>query len=77
MKDKTDSMNRGFSAADAERGYMDPGSPPPTNAQHRRRMQQGALAGNDALKEYENPNGDADASGRGGFLKRNNYSDRF
>lgn len=55
----------------------DAGSPPPTDAEHKRRMKQGGLAGNDALREYENPEGDGGGVSFGGFLKRNNYSDRF
>ena len=77
MKDKTHSMNMGLSAEDAARGYGDAGVPESTDAGHQRRMRQGGLSGNQALTEYENPNGDG--GGRvqpGGFLRRNNYSER-
>lgn len=75
MKDKTDAMNRGLSAEDAERGFGDAGMPERTSASHKRRMQQGALADNAALEEYENPS-DGKAQ-PGGFLRRNNYGERF
>lgn len=78
MKDKTHDMNRGFSAEDAERGFQDAGKPEPANAQHRRRMQQGGLANDKALSEYENVDGDDGGKVQpGGFLRRNNYDERF
>ena len=55
----------------------DAGTPEPTDAAHKRRMRQGNLSGNAALQEVENPNGDGGGVDSGGFLKRNNYSDRF
>ena len=55
----------------------DAGKPEPTDAGHKRRMQQGGLAGNEALEFYENPEGGAGKiPAAGGFLKRNNYGDR-
>ena len=59
------------------KGYTDAGTPEPTNAGHKRRMQQGGLAQNDALMEYENPAGGSGCTQEGGFLKRNNNGDRF
>ena len=55
-------------------GYTDAGSPPPSNAEHKRRMRQGNLSDNAALQEYENPVPGQESKG---FLKRNNYGDRY
>lgn len=54
----------------------DAGKPEPTNASHKRRMEQGCLSGNEALMEYENPAGGEGRLEPGGFLRRNNYGDR-
>lgn len=74
MKDKTLAMNSGVSAEDAARGYSDPGEPSSTHADKKRRMAQGALL-DTTLGEVENL--DVSGYGRGGFLKRNNFGDRF
>lgn len=76
MKDKTHSMNMAHGGEGAQKGYMDAGTPEPTTAGHKRRMAQGNLSGNDALTQFENPMGDGGGTDVGGFLKRNNYSDR-
>lgn len=55
----------------------DAGKPEATDAAHKRRMKQGGLSENEALEYYENPEGGAGVSQAGGFLKRNNYGDRF
>ena len=60
----------------AQKGYTDAGKPEATTASHERRMRQGNLAENAALQKYENPQGDGGGTDVGGFLKRNNYSDR-
>ena len=75
MKDKTHSMNAGGGEG-AQKGYTDAGSPGDANAYHKRRMEQGNLAGNAALTEFENPSGDGGGTDVGGFVKRNNYSSR-
>lgn len=78
MKDKTHDMNRGYSALDAERGFGDAGTPERTNAPHKRRMQQGGLAEDEAIQCYENVDGDDGGKVQpGGFLRRNNYDERF
>ncbi len=70
MKDRTDSMNADHGGEGAVNGYTDPGKPELTNAAHKRRMEQGGLADNEALakggKGYD----------VGGFLRRANYGDR-
>lgn len=76
MKDLTDSMNRGFSKEDAERGFGDPGEPVSNRTQKRTKLKQAGLLHNDALMESEDPSSGSGIS-RGGFLKRNNYGDRF
>jgi len=78
MKNKTDSMNRGLSAEDASRGFGDAGTPERTVATHKRRMEQGGLARDMALAEYENVDGDDGGQVLArGFLRRNNYDERF
>ena len=77
MKDKTHSMNMDHSEEGAVKGYTDAGTPEPTNAAHKRRMQQGGLADDEALQCYENNDGDEGGYSVGGFLKRANWSDRF
>ena len=78
MKDKTLAMNRGVSAEDAAQGFSDPGRPELTNAPHKRRMQQGGLARDVALSEYENVDGDDGGQVLArGFIRRNNYDERF
>lgn len=74
MKDKTHDMNRGFSAEDAERGFLDPGKPELTTAAHKRRMEQGGLASNQALQDFENPSDGKEQPG--GFLRRVNTGAR-
>ena len=76
MKDRTDSMNMDFGGEGAVKGFTDPGTPEPTNAGHKRRMQQANLSQDKALQNYENVDGDEGGVDVGGFLKRNNYSDR-
>ena len=78
MRDKTHSMNAEQGGEGAMKGYTDPGKPELTNASHKRRMQQGGLAEDEALQCYENVDGD-DGGGvyPGGFLRRNNYDERF
>lgn len=75
MKDKTHDMNRGYSTEEAEQGFQDAGTPERTSAAHKRRMQQADLSSNEALQKYENPS-DGVAQ-PGGFLRRNNYGERF
>ena len=58
------------------KGFTDAGKPEATDAGHKRRMEQGNLTGNEALYKVENPEGDGGGVDVGGFLKRNNYSDR-
>jgi hypothetical protein len=73
MKDMTDSMNS-CCGEGGVKGYTDAGTPEPTGAAHKRRMEQGGLSSNEALKYFENPsNGVASR----GFLRRNNYGERF
>lgn len=62
----------------AQTGFEDAGKPEPTSAAHRRRMQQGGLAGDQALKDYESVSpSDGGKVPAGGFLRRNNYDERF
>lgn len=79
MKDKTQSMNRGGFGAGTEQGFgCIPNSEVPTRRAYKKDQMEGAaLYGNEALTKAENPHGDEDSSGIGGFLPRNNYSDRF
>ena len=77
MKDKTDSMNMDSSVEGAVNGFTDPGKPEATNAPHKRRMAQGGLLNDSALEQFENADGDEGVPNFGGFLKRNNYTDRF
>lgn len=78
MKDKTHAMNRGISADDAAQGFESAGKPERTNAAHKRRMQQGGLAEDEALQCYENvDDDDGGPMQSGGFLRRNNYDERF
>lgn len=75
MKDKTHSMNMGYSGDGAVNGFEKCGKPESTDATHQRRMKQGGLAGNEALEFYENPS-DGQVPPAGGFLRRNNYGQR-
>jgi len=77
MKDMTDSMNSDNGGEGMQRGFTDAGKPEPTDAGHKRRMRQGGLADNEALEFYENPEDGSGVTQPGGFLKRNNYGDRF
>jgi hypothetical protein len=78
MKDKTLAMNRGMSAEDLARGFADAGAPELTNAPHKRRMEQGGLARDKALSDFENVDGDDGGQVLArGFLRRNNYDERF
>ena len=84
MKDKTSLMNmrnQGYSpiGEGAERGYEKiSASEVPTRRQYKKDQLEGAaLWGNEALTKAENPHGDEDSSNIGGFLPRNNYSDRY
>lgn len=84
MKDKTHDMNRGFSAADAEKGYEDVSSEVTTRRQYRARKNleagfEGPTAPLNSSLEIESvTEEDADDDGGiGGFLPRNNYKDRY
>jgi len=69
MRDKT---------GGASAGFMDAGKPEATSAAHRRRMEQGGLAGDKALSDYESVSpADGGKVPSGGFLRRNNYDERF
>ena len=63
----------------ASKGYDKlPDSEVPKRRTYKRdQMQDAHLLGNDALQEYENPDGSLEGTGIGGFLPRNNYGDRF
>lgn len=77
MKDKTHAMNRGHGGAD--KGYETiPDAEVPRRRQYKReQMRDAHLLGNEGLQEYENADGSDEGTERGGFLPRNNYSDRF
>lgn len=74
MKDRTHSMNMESGGGGAVNGYTDPGIPTSSHEDKRKKLAQGALL-DTTLGQVEN----LDPSGfsRGGFLKRNNFSDRF
>ena len=74
MKDKTDAMNRGYSTEEAEAGYSIAGKPTSTHSDKRRKLGMGDLL-DTKLDEVENLT--SSGHGAGGFLKRNNFSDRF
>lgn len=61
-------------APDNPKGYTDPGSPTSTHSDKRKKMEQGDLLETN-LDQVENlaPTGHS----AGGFLKRNNFGDRF
>lgn len=61
----------------AMNGYTDAGTPSMRREKKREQMRDAHLLGNDALQEYENPNGSLEGTDIGGFLPRNNYGDRF
>lgn len=77
MKDKTHAMNRGHGGAD--KGYETiPDSEVPTRKKYKdRQMRCAGLLDDTALSEYENRDGDEGAEDLGGFLPRNNYSERY
>ena len=84
MKDKTSLMNMNNTGdaptgVGAEMGFQRiPASEVPGRRAYKKDQLQGAaLLGNEALMRAENPQGDDDSSNIGGFLPRNNYSDRF
>lgn len=84
MKDKTSLMNMRNDGAPpigegAENGFQRiPDSEVPSRRAYKKDQLEGAaLWGNEALTMAENPHGDEDSSSIGGFLPRNNYSDRF
>lgn len=54
----------------------DAGSPSTTREQKMKKLREGGMMDNDVLMEKEDPlNGEGFS--RGGFLKRNNFGDRF
>jgi hypothetical protein len=76
MKDKTHAMNGEMSSADAEQGFGNAGKPS-TRRQYKDNQQACAdLEGNEALEKAENPDGSPGYQ-VGGFLPRNNSSDRY
>lgn len=77
MKNKTDAMNSGLSSEDALNGFGNAGKPVSRKAYKTDQMKGAALYGNEALTKAENPMGDDEKSHIGGFLPRNNYSDRY
>jgi hypothetical protein len=80
MKDKTNMMNRDAPVGTgAEKGYekISNSQVPTRRAYKRDQLEDAALWGNPAIQDFENPHGDEDSSDIGGFLPRNNYSDRF
>lgn len=78
MKDKTHSMNRGFSAGEAEQGFEKiPNSEMSTRRDRKMRQLGWAnLEDNEALMCYENMEGADEDYPFNGFLPRNNYEDR-
>ena len=79
MRDKSASMNRGFSVgAGAEKGYEKiPDSEIATTRDRKERQLKWAnLEDNEALLKYENVM-DMDEDFDGGFIPRNNYEDRY
>lgn len=78
MKDKTHSMNRGFSGA-PEKGFERlPDSEVPQRRKYKaEQLKDGNMYDDKALMDYENCDGDEPGTDVGGFLPRNNYSDRF
>ena len=55
----------------------DAGKPEATDAGHKRRMKQAGLLDNEALESFEHATQGEGTMQPGGFLKRNNYGDRF
>lgn len=78
MKDKTHTMNMGYSAQEAADGFerLADGSVPQRRKYKREQLKDAGLLNDKALSEFENQDGDEGASSPG-FLPRNNYSDRF
>lgn len=77
MKDKTHAMNRGLSAEDAECGYSDAGKPALRRAYKNNQLKDASLLGNKNLMDFESAGDDKPDTEMGGFLPRNNYTDRY
>ena len=78
MKDKTHNMNMGLSKEDADRGYGDPGGTQFGQYMTRRQYKHDQLKGvglDKVLVPFEDK--EVEGTGMGGFLPRNNTSDRF
>lgn len=78
MKDKTHAMNRGFDGA-PESGFekISDSEVPRRRKYKTEQLKDAHLLGNQALTDYENPHGSDEGTDNGGFLPRNNYSDRY
>lgn len=79
MKDKTDSMNRGFGVgAGAEKGYEKLPDSEIQNSRERknRQLKWANLDDNTAMEVFENTYEMDQDMEQGGFLPRNNYEDR-
>ena len=78
MKDRTNSMNRGFSAgAGSEKGFekLPDSEIASTRDRKNRQLRWANLDDNEAMQCFENTY-DMDQDMDGGFLPRNNYEDR-
>jgi len=77
MKDRTDSMNRGFPVGEGgEKGYSDAGMPQNSRERKNRQLKWANLDDNEALECFENTEYIDQDMEQGGFLPRNNYEDR-
>lgn len=78
MKDKTDAMNRGHGGA-PDKGYESiPDSEVPMRRKYKKeQLQDAGLFDNDGRVAIEEEWGVESDDNRGGFLPRNNTSDRF
>lgn len=78
MKDKTHAMNRGHGGA-PEKGFerIADGEVPQRRAYKKNQLQDAGLFDNDGRINVEEEWGCESADNRGGFLPRNNTSDRF
>lgn len=78
MKDKTHSMNRGHGGAPEQGFERIPDSEVPQRKKYKsEQLKDAGLLNDSALMDYENVDGDEPGVEWGGFLKRNNYSDRY
>lgn len=79
MKIKVHDMNRGYSSEEASEGFerISDSQVPQRRRYKDEQLKDAGLLHDEALRKFENQDGDEPGVDLGGFLPRSNYSDRF